>query len=97
MAQPNANNTAFRFGTSIEVASGATSAQSAAVSANCRMIRVTCTAAARIAIGASPTAAATSTLINPAGPEFIVVSGSDKVAAIQEAVAGKVSITEVES
>jgi hypothetical protein len=97
MSTPDTISHAFRPGAALQVASGASSAQSSALSAGCRLIRVSCTAAARIAIGANPTATSTSALVTPYFVEYFSVNGGDKVAAIQEAVAGKVSITEVES
>lgn len=97
MAQPIINAAFFKLGTSQEVASGAASVQSVAFSAGCKAIRVSTTAACRFLIGSNPTALATSPLLMPADAEYFAVEGSDKIAVIQEAAAGKVSIAEVQS
>lgn len=85
----------FLLGVAQEVAIGAGSVQSVAVGANTRAVRLVATSAARVAIGPNPVAVATSTYLAAGCPEYFMVSGADKIAVIQEAAVGKLSITEV--
>jgi hypothetical protein len=83
-------------GTAQEVTTGAASAASAAFAAQTYAIRVTATAACRIIVGdGTPTALATSAYLPPNVVEYIRVSPGQKVAAIQEVGAGKLSVTEL--
>lgn len=86
---------AARLGAAQEVATGAASATSAAFAGDTQMIRVVCTAACRIKIGSAPVAAAADPLLPANTVEYIAVSGGEQIAAIQEAAAGKLSITEI--
>lgn len=63
-----------------------------------RYIRIAATAAAYVRIGkTSATAVTTDMLIQPADAVIIATDGCDKVAAIQEVAAGKVSVTPLEN
>ncbi len=97
MAFPLHNSSLFRPGAATEVAIGIASVQSAALSADCRAVLLVATSACRVALGAAPVAVATSTYLPPNVPQLFIVSGADKVAVIQEAAAGKLSITELTS
>lgn len=97
MSYLHAASKMFRINSTTEIATGAASIQSTALTAGASAIRLACTSACRVAIGSNPTATATSLLLMPGEGEYFLVNGGDKVAAIQEAVAGKLSIVEVQS
>ena len=97
MAQPSINAAFYKLGASQDLASGAASVQSAPFTAGCKAIRVSCTVACRFLIGANPTALATSPLLMPADAEYFAVEGAERIAVIQEAAGGKVSIVELQS
>jgi hypothetical protein len=87
----------FRFhGTAQEVTTGAASAASSAFGSQTFAIRVSCTVACRIIVGdGTPTALATSAYLPANVIEYIRVSPGQKIAAIQETGAGKLSVTEL--
>lgn len=98
MARPLVNARAFRPGTSFDVASIAVSTASAAFGASVQLIRVIATQPCRISIGVAPVAVAGQSTYLPADKaENFVVSGGDKIAVIQNAVAGVLNVTPVES
>lgn len=73
-----------------------TSAQSAAFAASTKYIRLVSTTACWIQFGANPTATTTtpSILLAANVPEFFGVTPGQKVAGIQDAAGGKLSIAE---
>jgi hypothetical protein len=87
----------FRLhGTAQEVTTGAASAASAAFASQTYAIRVSATAACRIIVGdGTPTAIATSTYLPANVIDYIRVSPGQKIAAIQEVGAGKLSVAEL--
>lgn len=86
----------FRLGAAQEVATGAASAASAPFGAQTRRIRVAATAACRIAIGdGTPVATATSAYLPADRAEYLEVTPGQRIAAIQEATAGKLSVVEI--
>jgi hypothetical protein len=78
-------------GTSLTVTIGAASAASAAVGAS--VIRLVSTVDCYIAIGASPTATATSMFLPAKEPEYFVVDPTNEVAVLQVTGAGTLFIT----
>lgn len=86
----------FRFGTvQVVTVSAVSAATSNAFGAQTRVIRVASTTDCHIKIGDAPTAT-TSDHVLPAGVvEYIVVDPSDKLAAIQVAGGGSLSVTEL--
>lgn len=85
-----------RIGVTQEVTVGAASSASAAFGSQTYEIRICATNACRYIVGdATPTALATSAYL-PAGViEVVVCSPGQKIAVIQESVAGKLSIAEL--
>ena len=73
------------------VAYAASSVQSGAL--GCVVVRVVSTTDCHIAFGANPTATANSMLLPAKVPEFFICSTTDKVAAIQDAAGGNLSVT----
>ena len=89
----------IKLGKAQEVAIGPKSAQSAAIGkagqTPNKLVRLSATSACRIVTsGANPTAMASSTYLPANTVEFTEISPGDKIAVIQEAGAGKLSITE---
>ena len=78
---------------SSKLAIGAASAVSAAIQS--KMVRLVATSDCHVAFGTDPTAVADGTCVFlPAGiPEYFVLSPGDKVAVIQDAVAGSLFIS----
>ena len=86
---------AVGLGASQRVAVGGTSAQSAAVGANTRLVRLVATSDCHVAIGDDPTAVAASSALLPASvPEYFEINAGQKVAVIQSSAAGFLYITE---
>lgn len=65
-----------------------------AVGANTRVVRVVCTSAAYIKIGAAPTAAATDVYVPANTPEYFGIQPGQKVSAIQVSAGGTLHVTE---
>jgi len=85
-----------RLGAAQEVTIGAASAASTAFASTTYQIRVCSTIACRIKIGdGTPTATATDAYLPPNIAEYFTTGPSQKIAVIQEAAAGKLSITEI--
>jgi hypothetical protein len=85
-----------RLGAAQDVITGAASAASAAFGSQTRQIRVSATAACRILVGdGTPTAGATDAYLPANVVEYLDVTPGQRIAAIQEAVAGKLSVTEI--
>jgi hypothetical protein len=81
-----------------EVTVGAASAASSAFGTQTYVLRLAATTACRVRIGdGTPTAVATDTLLPANFPEYFVCTPGQKVAVIQEAAGGKLSITEMSS
>lgn len=76
-----------------DITTGAASAQSSAAPPRTTHARICATAACRYLIGANPTALAASTYLPAGVVEFIPCAAGLKVAAIQEAAAGKLNVT----
>ena len=71
-----------------------TSAQSAALSASCSVVRLFATQDCFILFGANPTALTTSHFLPAGVVEYFGCAGGDKIAAIQSSVAGTLYISE---
>jgi hypothetical protein len=85
-----------RLGAAQDVAIGAASAASVAFGAQTYQVRVVATSACRIRIGDStPTALATDSYVPADRPEYFTCTPGQKIAVIQEAAGGKLSVTEV--
>ena len=85
-----------RLGAAQDVAIGAASAASAAFGAQTYQVRVATTSACRIRIGdGTPTALATDSYLPADRPEYFTCTPGQKIAVIQEAAGGKLSVTEV--
>ena len=89
----------IKLGTAQEVTIGASSAQSTIIGTAGqtpnKLVRLSATSACRIVTsGTNPTATATSTYLPANVIEFTEITPGDKIAVIQEAAAGKLSITE---
>lgn len=83
-------------GASQPVAIGAGSTQSTAFGTTTGVVRLVATVDCFVTIGANPNAVAGSSMYLPAGvPEFIAVSGGDKVAVVQSTSAGTLYVTEM--
>ena len=96
MAAPLSPTTTGRLGTTTEVTVGAASAASAAFGTQTYGIRICATNVCRYVVGdGTPTATATSTLLPANWVEVLTCSPGQKIAVIQEAAAGKLSITEL--
>lgn len=98
MARSTQNNTLKWSGVSDYVAVSGTSAQSAAISANCWEVRLVCTTNCHINFGANPTAAATDSngIYLPAGVvEYFHVNPGQKVAVIQDSASGTLCVAEM--
>ena len=89
---------ASRVGASQDLATGAASATLAtAFGPTTYQVRLSTTAACRFRVveGGGGTALATDTLLPANWVEYIIVAPGQKIAAIQEAAAGKLNVTEV--
>jgi hypothetical protein len=73
------------------LAYAASSVQSAVL--GCMVVRVVSTTDCHIAFSANPTATASSMFLPAKTPEYFICSPTDKVAAIQDAAGGNLSIT----
>lgn len=94
-AQPSAFLNAINPNVSQSVAFTGTSAQSTAFQGATSVIQIVATAACFVAIGASPTAAANTSMYVPANvPVMIGVVGGQKLAVIQATGTGTLYITE---
>lgn len=82
----------YRLGTTQAVTVAATSAATAAT-VGARLIRVASTTDCHIAFGAAPTATTSSPLLPAGVVEYIIVEPSYKVAAIQNAAGGTLTVT----
>lgn len=79
-----------------EVAVGPASTVSTAFAGQTRQVRVAATVACRIRVGdGTPTAAATDTYLPANVVEYLDVTPGQRIAAIQETAAGKLSVTEI--
>ena len=87
-----------KLGAAQELNVGASSVKSTAIGTAGqtpnRLIRLCATVACRIAIGTNPTATETSALISPNIVEYMEITPGERVAVIQDSVAGKLSIVE---
>ena len=85
----------FGLGTSRALTFTATSAQSTAVDASTRIVRLVSTQACFFLIGANPTAAANTSVYLPANVvQYVSIPGGSKIAAIQATATGSLYITE---
>ena len=85
-----------RLGVAQELTIGAASAASAAFGAQTWRIRVAATTACRLRVGdGTPTALATDALLPANQAEYLSCTPGQKVAVIQEAAGGKLSVTEI--
>ena len=85
-----------RLGAAQDVAIGAASAASAAFGAQTYQVRVAATSACRIRIGdGTPNALATDSYLPADRPEYFTCTPGQKIAVIQEAGGGKLTVTEV--
>ena len=82
---------AVKPGASQVVAYVGSSVQSAAIGGT--VVRVVSTTDCHIAFGANPTATATSMLLPARVPEYFICNPTDKVAVIQDAAGGNLSVT----
>jgi hypothetical protein len=85
-----------RLGNAQDVVIGAASAASAAFGVQTCQIRVAATSACRVRIGdGTPTALPTDSYLPADRAEYFTCTPGQKIAAIQEAAAGKLSVTEI--
>lgn len=89
-AAPGSAFPAIKPGTPQNVTYAAASVQSAAIGST--LVRVVSSTDCRIAFGANPTATATSILLPAKMPEYFVCNPTDKIAVIQDAAGGSLSI-----
>lgn len=86
---------ALGLGAVQNVAIGASSAQSTAVSSSTKIVRLVATVDCWIVEGANPTASSTTGAYLPAGaPEYIRINPGDKVAVIQASSSGTLNMVE---
>lgn len=78
-----------------EVAIGASSAQSTAISSQARKVRLSATSACHISIGTNPTATASGFYLPANVVDYLMVSPGQKIAVIQESGAGSLFISEM--
>jgi len=71
-----------------------TSTQSSAFGANTTMVRLVATTDAHVAFGSNPTATTSSLRLVAFTPEYFLVDPSTKIAAIKNATAGTLNVTE---
>lgn len=87
-----------KYGTAQNITVGASSAQSTVIGTvgqtPNRLIRLCATTNCRIAIGTSPTATASSTLLPANIVEYVELTAGERVAVIQDSAGGTLSITE---
>jgi hypothetical protein len=82
-------------GTIQNVAYTGTAGQSAAFAASTRLIRIVCSTACHVLVGADPTATSSNGMYLGIGfPEFLSVSGGEKISAVQASAGGTLSIAE---
>jgi hypothetical protein len=87
---------ASRLAAAQDVTVGAASAASTAFGAQTFQIRVAATTACRIKVGdGTPTAAATDALLPANQVDYLSCTPGQKIAVIQEAAGGKLSVTEI--
>jgi hypothetical protein len=82
-------------GTTQTVAVSGTSAQSTAITASSGYVRLFATTLCHIRAGSNPTSTTSNMPLAPYVPEYFAVSSGQKIAAIQNAAAGTLYITEV--
>lgn len=86
----------YRLGAAQEVTTGAASAASTAFGSQTYAIRIAATAACRFVVGdGTPTATATDAYLPANEVEVFTVTPGQKIAAIQETAAGKLSVVEL--
>ena len=90
-AVPGSAFPAIRPGVAQNVAVGAASAQSAALGSP--VVRLVSTTDCHVLFGSNPTALATSMFLPAKQPEYFVCLPTDKIAVIQDAAGGNLSIT----
>lgn len=87
-----------RLGAAQDITIGAASAASSAFGAQTYQLRVAASSACRIRIAdGTPIAAATDTYLPADRIEYLTCTPGQKIAVIQEAAAGKLSVTELSS
>lgn len=87
---PGGTFPAMRPGTAQNIAFAAASVQSGVIGSP--LVRLVATADCHIALGANPTANATSMFLPAKVPEYLVCNPTDKVAVIQDAAGGNLSV-----
>ena len=88
--------TTYKWGTTQKVTtSGTSAATSNAVGSQIRVVRLKATEDMHIAFGTSPTATTSDPLLSAGETEYVDISPSLKVAAIQASTAGTLYVTEV--
>lgn len=85
---------AMFIGTSQKINTSGTSQQSSAVGSTCSLVRIKASEDCYIAIGADPTASATTCHVWSGIVEYFAIKAGDKVAVIQDTDAGILYITE---
>lgn len=85
---------AICIGPSQKITTGASSVSSTAVAQTTTIVRVLCTSACLVAIGASPTASATSCFVPANTVQYFGCNGGDIVAVIQDTTTGTFYLTE---
>lgn len=85
---------AICIGPSQKITTGASSTASTAVAQTTSVVRVYCTTACLIAIGANPTASATSCFVPASTVQYFGCNGGDIVAVIQDTTTGTFYLTE---
>lgn len=88
------DNTTYKLINPQKVAFTGTSAQSAVLSSNIKIARVSADAACYIAFGSNPTATTSSHFLPAGVVEYIQVNDSQKIAALQVSAAGTLYISE---
>jgi|TARA_R110001606_G_scaffold202017_1_gene350049 hypothetical protein len=88
--------TTFKIGTTHSVAVGASTAESTAVDANTREVRIVATVDSYVEISSAPTATSASFILPAYTVEYFRVAGSDKVACLRVgSVTGTARISEL--
>lgn len=88
-------DTTFKQGPTISATYTATAGTTAATTSTASKIRVVCTTAAFVKIGANPTATAADMPMTANVPEYFDVAPGDKVSAIESSADGTVYVTEM--
>lgn len=94
LGSPNTVAQAMKIGTTLTRSLSGSSAQSSALNAATRLIRLVSSEACYVEIGSNPTATSSSMYLPANSPEYFVVEGGEIIAALQAGSGGVLFITQ---